>query len=166
MKKSLKLLKKVLREPAVIVLAEEKKTTITNVCAKNSENRSKTLNLKDSVTVCFTTNQNNGSDIMAEITLTKDNFEKEVTASDKAVLIDFWATWCGPCKMIAPFVEQIAEEFSDEVKVCKVNIDDEPSLATKFGITSIPTLLVIKNGEVVKTSVGYIPKEKIIELFE
>lgn len=103
---------------------------------------------------------------MAEITLTKDNFEKEVKESDKAVLIDFWATWCGPCKMIAPFVEQISEEFSDEIKVCKVNIDDEPSLATKFGITSIPTLLVVKNGEVVKTSVGYIPKEKIIELFE
>ena len=103
---------------------------------------------------------------MAEITLTKDNFEKEVKESDKAVLIDFWATWCGPCKMIAPIIKEIAEEFSDEVKVCKVNIDDEPSLATKFGITSIPTLLVIKNGEVVKTSVGYIPKEKIIELFE
>lgn len=103
---------------------------------------------------------------MAEIILTKDNFEKEVKESDKAVLIDFWATWCGPCKMIAPIIEEIAEEFSDEVKVCKVNIDDEPSLATKFGITSIPTLLVIKNGEVVKTSVGYIPKEKIIELFE
>lgn len=103
---------------------------------------------------------------MAEITLTKDNFEKEVKESDKTVLIDFWATWCGPCKMIAPIIEEIAEEFSDEVKVCKVNIDNEPSLATKFGITSIPTLLVIKNGEVVKTSVGYIPKEKIIELFE
>ena len=103
---------------------------------------------------------------MAEITLTKDNFEKEVTESDKAVLIDFWATWCGPCKMIAPIIEQIAEEYSDEIKVGKVNVDDEPSLAAKFGITSIPTLLVIKNGEVVKTSVGYIPKEKIIELFE
>ena len=103
---------------------------------------------------------------MAEIILTKDNFEKEIKESDKAVLIDFWATWCGPCKMIAPIIKEIAEEFSDEVKVCKVNIDDEPSLATKFGITSIPTLLVIKNGEVVKTSVGYIPKEKIIELFE
>ena len=103
---------------------------------------------------------------MAEITLTKDNFEKEVKESDKAVLIDFWATWCGPCKMIAPIIEEIAEEFSDEVKVCKVNIDDEPSLATKFGITSISTLLLVKNGEVVKTSVGYIPKEKIIELFE
>ncbi|MBP0959456.1 MAG: thioredoxin [Oscillospiraceae bacterium] len=103
---------------------------------------------------------------MAETTLTKDNFEKEVNESDKTVLIDFWATWCGPCKMIAPAIEEIAEEFSDEVKVCKVNIDDEPSLATKFGITSIPTLLVIKNGEVVKTSVGYIPKEKIIGLFE
>ena len=103
---------------------------------------------------------------MAEITLTKDNFEKEVSGSDKAVLIDFWATWCGPCKMIAPIIEEIAEEFSDEVKVCKVNIDNEPSLATKFGITSIPTLLLVKNGEVVKTSVGYIPKEKIIELFE
>ncbi len=103
---------------------------------------------------------------MAEITLTKDNFEKEVTESDKAVLIDFWATWCGPCKMIAPIIEQIAEEYSDEIKVGKVNVDDEPSLAAKFGITSIPTLLLVKNGEVVKTSVGYIPKEKIIELFE
>ena len=103
---------------------------------------------------------------MAETILTKDNFEKEVNESDKTVLIDFWATWCGPCKMIAPAIEEIAEEFSDEVKVCKVNIDDEPSLATKFGITSIPTLLVVKNGEVVKTSVGYIPKEKIIGLFE
>ena len=67
---------------------------------------------------------------------------------------------------ISPIIEEIAEEFSDEVKVCKVNIDNEPSLATKFGITSIPTLLLVKNGEVVKTSVGYIPKEKIIELFE
>ena len=150
----------------VTVLADLKRVKIQNASARNSGNRSKTLNSKDSVTVCFTTNQNNGSDIMAEITLTKDNFEKEVNKSDKAVLIDFWATWCGPCKMIAPIIEEIAEEFSDEVKVCKVNIDDEPSLATKFGITSIPTLLVIKNGEVVKTSVGYIPKEKIIELFE
>ena len=150
----------------VTALAESKKARIQNVSERNSGNRSKTLNLKDSVTVCFTTNQNNGSDIMAEITLTKDNFEKEIKESDKVVLIDFWATWCGPCKMIAPIIEEIAEEFSDEVKVCKVNIDDEPSLATKFGITSIPTLLVIKNGEVVKTSVGYIPKEKIIELFE
>lgn len=103
---------------------------------------------------------------MAETTLTKDNFEKEVNESDKTVLIDFWATWCGPCKMIAPAIEEIADEYSDEIKVCKVNIDDEPSLATKFGITSIPTLLVVKNGEVVKTSVGYIPKEKIIGLFE
>ncbi|MBQ7958659.1 MAG: thioredoxin [Oscillospiraceae bacterium] len=103
---------------------------------------------------------------MAETILTKDNFEKEVNESDKTVLIDFWATWCGPCKMIAPAIEEIADEYSDEIKVCKVNIDDEPSLATKFGITSIPTLLVIKNGEVVKTSVGYIPKEKIIGLFE
>lgn len=150
----------------VTALADLKRVKIQNASARNSGNRSKTLNLRDSVTVCFTTNQNNGSDIMAEITLTKDNFEKEVNKSDKAVLIDFWATWCGPCKMIAPIIEEIAEEFSDEVKVCKVNIDDEPSLATKFGITSIPTLLVIKNGEVVKTSVGYIPKEKIIELFE
>ncbi|MBR4093597.1 MAG: thioredoxin [Oscillospiraceae bacterium] len=103
---------------------------------------------------------------MAETILTKDNFEKEVNESDKTVLIDFWATWCGPCKMIAPAIEEIADEYSDEIKVCKVNIDDEPSLATKFGITSIPTLLVVKNGEVVKTSVGYIPKEKIIGLFE
>ncbi len=104
---------------------------------------------------------------MAEIILTKDNFEKEVSSeSEKAVLIDFWATWCGPCKMIAPFIEEISEEYSDTIKVGKVNVDDEPSLAAKFGITSIPTLLLIKNGEVVKTSVGYIPKEKIVELLK
>ena len=101
-----------------------------------------------------------------ELKFTKDNFEQLVLQADKPVLVDFWATWCMPCRMLAPTIEEIAEEFSDEVKVCKVNIDDEPSLATKFGITSIPTLLVIKNGEVVKTSVGYIPKEKIIGLFE
>lgn len=103
---------------------------------------------------------------MAEIILTKDNFEKEVTESDKAVLIDFWATWCGPCKMIAPFIKEISEEYEDTLKVAKVNVDNEPSIAAKFGITSIPTLILIENGEVKKTSVGYIPKEKIIELLK
>lgn len=103
---------------------------------------------------------------MAEITLTKDNFEKEVLQSDKAVLVDFWASWCGPCKMLAPVIEEIAEEYSSEIKVGKVNVDDEPSLAAKYGIMSIPTVMLIKNGEVEKTSVGYVPKEKLVELFK
>lgn len=103
---------------------------------------------------------------MAEKILTKENFENEVMNTEKPVLIDFWATWCGPCKMIAPVIKEISEEYADKIKVCKVNVDDEPSLAAKFGITSIPTLILVKNGEVIKTSVGYIPKEKITELFE
>lgn len=100
---------------------------------------------------------------MKEIKLTKDNFENEVSNSDKPVLIDFWASWCGPCRMLSPIIEEIANE-NDDIKVCKVNVDDEPELATAFGVSSIPMLLVIKNGEVTNTAVGYMPKEKVLEL--
>ena len=92
--------------------------------------------------------------------ITKENFDKEVMQAEGTVLIDFWAAWCGPCRMIAPAVEKIAEERPD-VKVCKVNIEDEQELAIKYGVMSIPTLMVVKNGEIVNTAVGLRPKEEI-----
>ncbi len=100
---------------------------------------------------------------MSEITITKENFEQEVLKSDVPVLVDFWATWCGPCKMLAPILSEIAEE--EKVKVAKVNVDDEGELAVKFGIMSIPTVMLFKNGERVKTAVGYMSKEEIKETF-
>ena len=92
--------------------------------------------------------------------ITKENFDKEVMQAEGTVLIDFWAAWCGPCRMIAPAVEKIAEEHP-EVKVCKNNIDDEQELANRHGVMSIPTLMVVKNGEIVNTAVGLRPKEEI-----
>ena len=100
---------------------------------------------------------------MALLHITKDNFQAEVLESSKTVLLDFWAVWCGPCKMIAPIVEQIADELEDIV-VGKVDVDQEMELAVQFGITSIPTLLVFKDGKVVATSVGYRSKEEIEKL--
>ena len=98
---------------------------------------------------------------MAEINLTTEQFEQEVLQSDIPVLLDFWATWCGPCRMLAPVVEEIAEEYDGKVKVCKVNVDEEEALAVRFGISSIPTLLVFKNGQLTDTSVGFVTKEQI-----
>ena len=100
---------------------------------------------------------------MKEIVLTKANFEDEVINSDKPVLIDFWASWCGPCKMIAPIIEEIAKE-NDNIKVCKVNVDEEADLADAFKVSSIPMLAVVKNGNVTNTAVGYMSKEKVLEL--
>ena len=97
------------------------------------------------------------------LNVTKENFDKEVLQAEGTVLVDFSASWCGPCRMIAPAVEKISEEHPD-VKVCKVNIDDEQELAIKYGVMSIPTLMVVKNGEVVNTAVGLRPKEEIEEL--
>ncbi len=103
---------------------------------------------------------------MAEITITEQNFEEEVVGSDKPVLVDFWADWCGPCRMLAPAVAEIAEEKEGSVKVGKVNVDEEPELASRFGIMSIPTLLLFKDGEVANTLVGAYPKSMILEMLE
>ncbi|MFA7674205.1 MAG: thioredoxin [Clostridia bacterium] len=102
---------------------------------------------------------------MAVIKLTKDNFDKEVMKSDMPVLIDFWASWCGPCRMVSPVVDEIAEEVQGK-KVGKVNVDEEPELAQRYGVMSIPTLVVIKNGTVVKKAVGVQPKQTILDMFK
>ena len=95
---------------------------------------------------------------MAEIILTSDNFETEVIGSEIPVLVDFWAPWCGPCKMLGPVISQIAEENEGKVKVGKVNVDEEDELAAQYGIQSIPTVLLFKGGEVVEQSLGFKPK--------
>ena len=100
---------------------------------------------------------------MSVITVTKENFDTEVLASDKPVLLDFWASWCGPCRMVGPIVDEIAEERSD-IKVGKVNVDEQHELAAKFGVMSIPTLLVFKDRKVVNQSVGARPKAQILAM--
>ena len=103
---------------------------------------------------------------MSSIELTIDNFESEVLQSPVPVLIDFWAPWCGPCKMIGPVIDQIAEEYSGQVKVCKVNVDESGTLAERHGIASIPTLIVYKNGEMQTQKNGAAPKHDIEALFK
>ncbi len=98
-----------------------------------------------------------------EVILNENNFEAEVLKAGGTVLVDFWATWCGPCRMLAPIVEEIARE--GKVKVCKVDVDDVPQLAALFGIDSIPTILIFKNGKLVNRSVGYKKKEQLEALF-
>ena len=102
---------------------------------------------------------------MAEIILNKDNFESEVLKSEKPVLLDFFATWCGPCRVLSPIIDAIAEEH-DEIKVGKINIDEEPELATTFEVMSVPTVFVIKNGEVTNKSTGARPKAQILALLD
>ncbi|MBP1576906.1 MAG: thioredoxin [Oscillospiraceae bacterium] len=102
---------------------------------------------------------------MSVITITKENFEPEVIKSSSPVLVDFWAPWCGPCRMLSPVVDKLADELS-EVKVCKVNIDEQPELASAFNVMSIPTLVVIKNGKAAATSVGVVSREKIIDMLK
>ena len=103
---------------------------------------------------------------MSEIVLTNQNFEAEVMQSDIPVLVDFWAVWCGPCKMLAPIVAEIAQEYEGKVKVGKVNVDDEPALAGRFGISSIPTLILFKNGQQEAVSVGVRPKEELVQMLQ
>ena len=100
-----------------------------------------------------------------EVTVSDDNFIEEVIESEIPVLVDFWAEWCGPCKVIAPVLEEIAEDYAGKVKVAKVDIDNNADLTTKYNIASIPTLLLIKDGEEVKRQRGAIPRETIIVMF-
>ena len=100
---------------------------------------------------------------MAVVTITKENFENEVLKSDKPVLLDFWATWCGPCRMVSPIVDEIANE-RDDIKVGKINVDEQGELSMQFRIVSIPTLIVMKNGEVANKAGGAMPKEEILNL--
>ncbi|MGP1587057.1 MAG: thioredoxin [Treponemataceae bacterium] len=103
---------------------------------------------------------------MSEITITEQNFENEVLKSDKPVLLDFWAPWCGPCRMLSPVIEQIAKEYEGKIAVGKVNVDEQPSLASQFNVASIPLVVVIKEGKVVQSSVGYRSKEEIEKLLK
>ena len=99
---------------------------------------------------------------MTELKITAANFENEVLRSDKPVLLDFYADWCGPCKMLSPVLSEIADEYADVIRVAKVNVDDEPELAMKFKVSSIPMLVLFKDGRIVSTSVGYRPKDEIL----
>ena len=103
---------------------------------------------------------------MAVCTFNKDNFTEEVLKSDKPVLVDFWASWCGPCRMFAPIINAVAKEYPNEVKVGKINVDEENELAQQYRVASIPTLIMFRNGEAVKRSVGVIAKEDVIAMFK
>lgn len=101
-----------------------------------------------------------------EIELYKETFEQEVLQSDTPVLVDFWATWCGPCKMIAPIVKEIADEYDGKILVGKVNVDEEPDLTMQYNVSSIPTLMVFKNGQLVNKAVGYREKDEILKMLK
>lgn len=101
-----------------------------------------------------------------EIELYKETFEQEVLQSDIPVLVDFWATWCGPCKMIAPIVKEIADEYDGKILVGKVNVDEEPDLTMQYNVSSIPTFMVFKNGQLVNKAVGYREKDEILKMLK
>lgn len=100
------------------------------------------------------------------IIITKENFENEVLSSDIPVLVDFYADWCGPCKMLAPIISQLSDEYNGIAKICKINVDEQSELAAKYGIQSIPTLMVFKGGVVAETSMGFRPKDAIKQMLD
>ncbi len=100
---------------------------------------------------------------MKTITITDENFDEEVLKSDKPVLIDFWATWCGPCKMIAPIVEELVDEYEGKAKIGKLDVDNNQQTAIKFGVRSIPTILIFKDGKLKDTIIGAVPKGQIVQ---
>ncbi|MCI1982144.1 MAG: thioredoxin [Oscillospiraceae bacterium] len=103
---------------------------------------------------------------MAVVTITKDNFDSAVLSSDKPVLVDFWASWCGPCRMVSPIVDEIGNESDDRYKVGKINVDEQPELAAKYNVMSIPTLMVFRNGQPAQTSVGVRSKQDILTMLD
>ena len=103
---------------------------------------------------------------MSVIQLTSENFEQEVGEARVPVLVDFWASWCGPCKMMGPVVDQIAEDMGDSARVCKINIDEQPELASQYNVMSIPTFILFKDGKEVNRTIGAMPKEELARLFE
>ncbi len=100
------------------------------------------------------------------VVLNDANFDEEVSKSDKPVLVDFWAPWCAPCNMLAPIIEELAKEYKDKVKICKINVDDNPSTPGKFGIRGIPTIIIFKDGKIVDQIVGLVPKATIKEILD
>ena len=103
---------------------------------------------------------------MSVLNITSDNFQKEVEEARVPVLVDFWASWCGPCKMMGPVVEQISEELGPNARVCKINIDEQPELAERYNVMSIPTFIMFKDGKEVERMIGAMPKEELVKLFE
>lgn len=101
---------------------------------------------------------------MSEVILSSSNFDSEIKNTEQLVLVDFFATWCGPCNMLAPIIEEVANEYSSKVKVCKVNVDDERDLALKYEVESIPTLIFFRNGMPIKTSVGFHSKAELVDI--
>lgn len=99
------------------------------------------------------------------LVITKENFENEILTDGKAI-IDFWAPWCGPCQMLTPIIEELAEELKGQIKVCKVNVDEQPELASQYGVMSIPTLVALEDGELIKKTVGVQSKENIVKMFD